>query len=423
MTDEENLREEKLREEQRRYECPITGKLFLEPIVTNCGHVFEAEALNAWDVRVTKQAQDRAAEEQREVRPEDKHVTCPTCRQNIITREPAKDMAANVKIFLQDNPEKMSDQYSSAPRRKELMKLGALIRNRETERALRLLKTEDYLRYAPIEDGKTALHLFAEMGNLRGVKALVKLGTDVNHRDDNNQSARELAVEKKHKACDDYFDTLLKIDKSKELENLQLIRDGIVKYLEWREQHAKNSRLHRFVQGQEVHWHHGSSGLARAERLLKKIDALLGNWSIGRFQQFSSDYKRAMSQSSRTEHSLKSYIDRQYEPDYAKVEKLPDIQRGIQAYILWSEQHATGIRGITRFSHLRHGHSGLQRAKALSEQIVKLQDDCNLHTYKQFETAYKKAMSQSSKTENSLFKFIENALAPDKNKGPEHGSG
>lgn len=59
---------------------------------------------------------------------------------------------------------------------------------------------------------------------------------------------------------------------------------------------------------------------------------------------------------------------------------IPHIKEATEKYIVWMQKNTQGIRGIQRFSHFFHGHSGLQRAQnilnlinnnASSEEIFK----------------------------------------------------
>lgn len=161
--------------------CPISFGIFLDPVrvqhtdgVVHPKDVFERVAIADW------------------IQAKPIH-TCPFCQKSITAYVvPADDMKQKTAILLEQHPELHGDQYISIQRRGQLDQLKDLIEGNNTDDAIRLLTDNVYLRYTPILDGQTALHLFAANTNLRGIRALLQLGTDIDKIDEQGNTALSL---------------------------------------------------------------------------------------------------------------------------------------------------------------------------------------------------------------------------------------
>lgn len=397
--------------------CSITGQFFCEPvIVPDCAHVFEQEALVRWQASQKKAAEDKALDAGLPVKHDDTLAACPLCKQKIRHFELEGEIVKRVDERLEGDPDLIYDQYVPASRRLVLNQLKAFIRAGKSDDAIQLLQAHvmPYLQYAKIDEstGRTALHEFAARGNVKGVQALMELGTSLEQTDNEGDTALDLAKRFGFQACKDAltkpFDP---INQDNTMLRLRKMKLGIEAYLQWRQDHARGSRTERLLRLEPGHWYHGLSGIVRAVRLSNLIDALDIKWDVAFYRRFEHIYKRSIAESSHTEHSLASFIDRQFEPSDENMAQLVSIREGIEGYLQWSRLNTQGIRGITRFSNLYHGQSGVARAEDLLARIDLVNQDCNQYNYRQFEKAYQRAMAQSSHTEFSLARHIENALA------------
>ncbi|PWY53794.1 hypothetical protein DGG96_20425 [Legionella qingyii] len=90
-------------------------------------------------------------------------------------------------------------------------------------------------------------------------------------------------------------------------------------------------------------------------------------------------------------------------------ECIDKVNAGICNYLDWCKNNATGIRGITRFSHWFHGESGVLRAQNL-QRVIRDSSDLNKEA---FLLLLNKHLQGSGNTRHSLTRFIHAALARD----------
>ena len=81
------------------------------------------------------------------------------------------------------------------------------------------------------------------------------------------------------------------------------------------------------------------------------------------------------------------------------------IKQATEKYIAWMEQNAKGIRGIQRFSHFFHGHSGLQRAQHILDLIEGRQVG-----HKAILEATQKAFEASGSRQHSYSRYLFDAI-------------
>ncbi|MGC1182745.1 hypothetical protein [Legionella sp.] len=85
---------------------------------------------------------------------------------------------------------------------------------------------------------------------------------------------------------------------------------------------------------------------------------------------------------------------------------------GIQNYLDWCSKNASGIRGLTRFSHWYHGDSGVRRARALQKTIESF-SNVTSEEFDLVKSTIKEKLQDSSNTCHSLTRFICSALTED----------
>ncbi len=405
----------KMTADDEKLKCPMTFEIFNEPLQLDCHHSVEAEAWLQWQMTFIKQAETAARRNGQRLHADDKLATCPTCRQKIRTTAADEKMTALVAQRLETAPELIYEQYVPAHRRAKLNQLSKLINGGKTTEAVNFLQLNfkaTYLRYAKIDvtNGQTAMHLFAARGDIDGVRALIHLGTGLDQMDNDGHTPLTLAALLNDKSCYKIIQEELKsVDQKKTMAQLLLIQQGITKYLQWRNKHAPGAPTHRLWASKSVYWQHGVSGITRAQELDGLINALNKNWDDAAYKRFERIYATARSQSSKTETALTSFIDKELEPNAGDIDSLFYIQEGIQNYLRWCRKNLKGIRGLTRFNHLYHGQSGIDRAEDLLVRIDLLTTSCNRYHYVEFDKAYKRAMDLSSDTTHSLRSFIDKA--------------
>ena len=404
-----------LSEKDKELQCGISFCIFYDPvIIPECKHIFERSELAEHQTRsVNEKAKKAKMDDEQAVNAEDKLATCPNCRKHFKSFEPAAEMAQRVRLRLEEAPELIYEQFIPENRRQRLSTLKNLILNGKSKSAIKLIQKhqdEPYLRYAKIDEdtGQTALHLFAFCGELEGIKVLIELGTSLEQVDGEGKTALDITEDV---ACREYLSMPVEANNhDKKRRDLAGIKIGIEAYLQWRKDNAPGARYERLLNPGGVHWYHGPSGVVRAELLLEMTVTLEGNWSESRYKKFDKVFQRSMAESSHTEHSLKSFIERELEQIDEEMANLYEIEAGITNYLNWSRDNTQGIRGLTRFSNMYHGQSGVARAEDLLARINLVRVNNNMYSYNQFEKAYQRARTQSSGTEFSLVYFIDKEL-------------
>lgn len=409
----------KLSEDDVELVCPISQFIFYDPVIINeCGHSFEQSALATHREKSIAAIKKKEADADQPLTEKEKLHKCPSCRTLFKSFERNEGMAERVKTRLEEQPELIYEQFVPIDRRDQLNQLKGLILAGKSKAAIQFIRTHQdkpYLRYANIDEdtGQTALHLFAAGGDLDGIKVLIELGTSTEQTDSDGKTALDIA-KANNDACYKYLSA--EVEPKKEEDHpldLARIKPGIEAYLKWRKDNAPGARYERLFNPGGVHWYHGPSGVIRAERLLQLANRLEGGWNEVRYKAFEREFDRSMAVSSHTEHSLKSFIERALEPSVDEMTQLDEIEQGINQYLAWSRLNTQGIRGITRFSHMYHGQSGVARADDLLARIQLVKNEKNMYRYNQFEKAYQRARTQSSGTEHSLVRFIDGALHDD----------
>lgn len=93
---------------------------------------------------------------------------------------------------------------------------------------------------------------------------------------------------------------------------------------------------------------------------------------------------------------------------------LNEIRMATVKYITWMNENTQGIRGLTRFTHMFHGNSGLDRA----QNILNMIDEGNT---KNIDKALTEAFAASGNSQHSYSRFLMQHLSPE-NKVLDNGT-
>lgn len=77
------------------------------------------------------------------------------------------------------------------------------------------------------------------------------------------------------------------------------------------------------------------------------------------------------------------------------------VNNAVNQYLQWMDQHAKGIRGLTRFSHWHHGDSGKRRAVELAKIVNDPESDLETIIH-----AINKTIHASSNTKHALSRYL-----------------
>ncbi|KTD04776.1 hypothetical protein Lgor_0858 [Fluoribacter gormanii] len=154
------------------------------------------------------------------------------------------------------------------------------------------------------------------------------------------------------------------------------------------------------------------------------IDDSIHDSNLGGENYLDADFKHGHAQVTRSDirGSNKRRIDVFFSFNEIKVnqftqrvaqlsidESVEKVNAGICNYLDWCKENATGIRGITRFSHWFHGESGVLRAQNL-QRVISDSSDLNKEALL---SLLSKHLQGSGNTRHSLTRFIHAALARD----------
>ena len=134
---------------------PITKQVFLEPIITECGHSFEKDSIEKWC---------------------EENKTCPICQKPIFKSQIRENLLIKniVKQIIQKDPSLKKKQYFPINAFLEAL-------NNDEEDAIEILGTHPHLLNRVIHEGRAPLHIAIESNQIDLVRALLEFDQiDVN---------------------------------------------------------------------------------------------------------------------------------------------------------------------------------------------------------------------------------------------------